>query len=542
MKPKLLLLIPKLNDEGCRSCVHYNQKLLLMKKYFSWLQVCALGIILFNVAGCKKEGVAENMEFEKRIPEARPALPTDVYYLLKEGVTIDMVSKANPGEVVGTFNITGLQLNETILGIDFRPSTGQLYGLGSTSTIYIINSNSGNATQVGAGSFTPALSGKITGFDFNPTVDRIRVVTSAGQNLRLNPETGTVAVIDGFINGADGAKISAVAYSQNTAGTATTTLYDIDFAQGILYKQLPPNDGTLQVVGSLGMTVSEDGGFDIAPDGSALALFNVGDNSSLFSIDLTTGAATNVVTYNNTVYTGIAIPTNPVAYAIGNKNRFYIFNPYKLHVENKIMKTITGLQANDELIAIDFRPLNGQLFALGKNSTLYTINASSGAAVFVATLSTPLSGTFFGFDFNPTVDRIRIVSNTGQNLRVIPTSGVATVDGMLNPGSPAVNGAAYTNSFPGASSTVLYIIDGNDGMLYKQMPPNDGTLVQVGSLGINPKVQNGFDISGKTNVALAVLTVGNGTKLYSIDISSGAASKVGDFGTRVNGFTVGLGF
>jgi hypothetical protein len=37
--------------------------------------------------------------------------------------------------------------------------------------------------------------------DFNPTVDRIRLVTASGQNLRLHPELGTVVATDGSING-----------------------------------------------------------------------------------------------------------------------------------------------------------------------------------------------------------------------------------------------------------------------------------------------------------------------------------------------------
>src|SRR5687768_3270747 len=86
--------------------------------------------------------------------------------------------------------VTGLQSGETLLAIDFRPATGQLYGLGSTSRLYAINLMSGAATPAGATPFVPAIDGSVVGFDFNPTVDRIRVVTDSGQNLRLHPETG----------------------------------------------------------------------------------------------------------------------------------------------------------------------------------------------------------------------------------------------------------------------------------------------------------------------------------------------------------------
>ena len=68
-------------------------------------------------------------------------------------------------------------------------------------------------------------------------------------------------------------------------------------------------------------------------------------------------------------------------------------------------------------------------------------------------------GTSFGFDFNPAVDRIRIVSNTGQNLRFNPNDGVVNVDGNLNPGTPSISAAAYTNNFAGTATTSLFAID-----------------------------------------------------------------------------------
>ena len=57
---------------------------------------------------------------------------------------------ASPGTIDATTPITGLQSGETIRGIDFRPATAQLYALGSTSRLYIINTATGQATAVGA--------------------------------------------------------------------------------------------------------------------------------------------------------------------------------------------------------------------------------------------------------------------------------------------------------------------------------------------------------------------------------------------------------
>jgi hypothetical protein len=50
---------------------------------------------------------------------------------------------ATPGTVVAVGAITGIQGGETILGIDFRPATGQLYALGSTSRLYTIDTATG---------------------------------------------------------------------------------------------------------------------------------------------------------------------------------------------------------------------------------------------------------------------------------------------------------------------------------------------------------------------------------------------------------------
>src|SRR6185312_5424286 len=89
--------------------------------------------------------------------------------------------------------------------------------------------------------------------------------------------------------------------------------------------------------------------------------------------------------------------------------------------------TITGTTTN--IIDIDYRPANGLLYGLGVDNRIYTIDTSTGAATQVSSLSNRLSGTFFGIDFNPVADRLRIVSDIGQNLRVNVDSGAVIVDG-----------------------------------------------------------------------------------------------------------------
>ncbi len=223
------------------------------------------------------------------------------------------IDSSSPGTISSAATVTGLQQGETLQGIDYRPATGQLYGLGSTSRLYTINPTTGVATAVGAaGAFT--LSGSSFGFDFNPVPDRIRVVSDTGQNLRLNPNDGTLAATDVGLNGASSSATGA-GYTNSFPGTASTSLYIIDPNTDMLYLQNPPNNGTLTVVGALGFNVNSNVGFDIAyPGNFAFAALQVaGGGSSLYSINLATGAATLVgaIGAGNQTITGLSVTPTP---------------------------------------------------------------------------------------------------------------------------------------------------------------------------------------------------------------------------------------
>jgi hypothetical protein len=477
-------------------------------------------------------------------PTGRLAAPVQ-FYALTDGNQLLLLNSDNTASPLSTVSVTGLGMNERLVAIDFRPATGQLYGLTNASRLYIINQLTGTATALGTGPFSPALTGDVTAFDFNPTVDRIRVVTNQGLNLRLNPETGTTAAIDGTINGVAGAAISGAAYTNNFAGATTTVLYDIDPVTDRLYRQDPPNNGTLAVVGSLGVDVVGASGFDIAPNGAALAtLGRSGFNTELYEINLATGLAEKVGDLPTTSsIIGLAIPTAPVAYAVDGFNRLMIFDPTTSAAP--IMKAITGLQSGEMLVGIDFRPANAQLYGVSNQSRIYTINTSSGAVAMIGggPFSPAVEGVDIGMDFNPTVDRIRLVSSTGQNLRLHPDLGtVVATDGRLNPGSPSITGAAYTNNFAGATTTTLFNIDSMTDQLTRQVPPNDGTQQVVGSLGVNVEGANGFDIGGTTGNAYALLRTGNQSRVYQINLTTGAATPGMMFPALVQGMAVGLGF
>ncbi len=213
---------------------------------------------------------------------------------------------------------------------------------------------------------------------------------------------------------------------------------------------------------------------------------------------------------------------------------------------------ITGIGAGEEVVGIDTRPATGELYALTSDiadtGRLYTVDLTTGAATLASTLSPAdgdpfvgLTGTSFGIDFNPVPDRLRIVSDADQNLRVNVDTGAVITDGTLdyadgdtNDGAdPNIVGVAYLNPFPGATTTTLFDIDSDLDILATQTPPNDGTLNTVDDLGVVIAETVGFDIVSGTNQAFASLEVGaTGTsELYEIDLDTGAATLIDEIGT-----------
>ncbi len=204
---------------------------------------------------------------------------------------------------------------------------------------------------------------------------------------------------------------------------------------------------------------------------------------------------------------------------------------------------IMGLASNEVIRGIDFRPANGQLYAMGSFSNLYTLNINSGQASLVGGgfggPGTTLNGSSFGFDFNPVIDRIRVVSDADQNLVLNPMTGGATLvtslfygPGDSNEGTnPNVVASAYTNSVANAGSTQLYGIDTALDILVTQAN-SAGTLGTVGDIGFDVTDTASFDISGTTGIAYLVIeneTLSRST-FWTIDLSSGAARAVGEIG------------
>ncbi len=273
--------------------------------------------------GSRAEAQSVGMEPGERIDKEHGNGPGA--YVLGAQNSLIRIDLTDPKRILQRTDITGLGSGLTLLGIDFRPATGGLYGLGSDSRLYLIDTQSGVATAVSATAFTPALSGTAFGFDFNPTVDRIRVVSNTGQNLRLNPITGAVAATDANLayagtdpNSGSTPMVTGAAYTNpdNDPMTATT-LYDIDAGLGLLVTQNPPNNGTLNTVGAVGIDTGSLLGFDIRLEGTTnVAYLAVTQRARgaqavrLIRVALTTGAATDLGRIGRGEgITGLAIPT-----------------------------------------------------------------------------------------------------------------------------------------------------------------------------------------------------------------------------------------
>jgi hypothetical protein len=220
----------------------------------------------------------------------------------------------SPGFIESTQVIRGLAPGETILGIDFRPANGMLYGLGSTSRLYTIDVATGMARALGDRPFTPALNGVEFGFDFNPTVDRIRIVSNTGQNLRAHPDTGAIVAVDLPLNiaGDHPPAVVGAAYTNSVPGATTTTLYTIDAETRALQTQIPPNDGRQNSVGMLNIDMSNLAGFDISPStGMAYVASRVrGTNASvLYQVNLTNASTLLLGIFDKSdQISGLALP------------------------------------------------------------------------------------------------------------------------------------------------------------------------------------------------------------------------------------------
>ncbi len=242
----------------------------------------------------------------------------------------------------------------------------------------------------------------------------------------------------------------------------------------------------------------------------------------------------------------------------GHLIRFNAGQPRRLQASVPLKGGVAG----DSLVGIDFRVAKGVLFAVGRTGQIYTLDTATGQLTPVGAGTPPvaLRGTRFGVDFNPAADRIRVVSDVGQNLRFHPDTGAqidfdaqapggqADPDLAYAPGdsqhghAPQLVAAGYTYNHKDEKLTTNFALDARQGSLVMQgsregvapvESPNLGVLRTVGPLGMGPLADAAFDISDVRNTALAAVRTPQQpqTRLYTVDLSTGAARFVGTVGT-----------
>ena len=498
-----------------------------------------------------------------------------------------------PGTLTATVPITGLTAGQTLVGLDVRPNTGQLFALGynpatTTAQLYILNATTGVLTAVGAATGFALNLGTNTariGFDFNPSVDRIRVTGSGGTNFRLNPNTGGIAATDTNLayaatdaNAGQTPGIGAVAYANSFIGATLTVLYDIDEANSRYTTQDLPNNGTLNSRATLTVNTATALATDLdiyfnpttRTNGAYLTIATgtvAAPATQLYTLDFITGnnmTAVGAVGPTGSLVTDIAFAisrpttlpaiTGNLAYALAGTNLLTFDTLVPGTIRTSV--GITGVDAAQPLMGLDIRPATNTLYAFGYNATaqtytLYSLNSLTGLATAVNTMPIALAlGTGkVSFDFNPTVDRIRVMSSNRANFRLNPVDGtVAATDLTLTyatgdanaTATPNIGAAAYTNSVAGttATATSLYDYDLSLNILALQNPPNNGTLNTLGASGIavNATVPSvDMDIYSSvagTNTAYLVANTGTttATNLYTLNLASGAATLVGPIG------------
>lgn len=564
------------------------------------------------------------------------AEPAADAHVLLTGNRIAAVNSSFPSATLTPVALSGITAGETVVGIDRRPQNGVLYGLGvdataDTATLYAIVPSTGYSQVVGTASQIsfvdaagtaidlPASPAASYGVDFNPAADRLRITTSTGLNFRVNPNSG--AAVDGDLGGAAGSvagrntdgsvnggtsSVGEVAYTNNAANNGgITTQYTLDATSDKLHIQNAPNSGTQTLPLTLSSAVDAVLGFDIPSGvnaaasntavaaGSGVAIVKLAGSTteSLVRVDLTNGRLSTPQTIGAGGILGLALQKQPELPIVAlSDDGASLLRFYKNAPGTVTTVAIAGVGAFETLVGVDFRPATGQLFGLGVNATLntatlYLIDPQTGAATVVGTqggisfvdatglpVDLPAASVGYGFDFNPTVDRIRVVTGDGKNFRLNPITGAAVdgdlggaagsvngtnTDGNLQGGATKAIGAAYTSSFGGAAVTTLYVIDADTNSLYIQNPPNAGTLggtlaITVGGSALDFTAVGGFDLSSDvraaaanaaaTGTAYAALTVAGTTRLYGINLANGQATAIGAIGagtTALSGLAVG---
>lgn len=259
-------------------------------------------IDLWNKYWSSNSPTQKSRRFHIESLEERRVLAT--MYGLTNSNQLLTFDSATPGTISSSVAITGLAGGESVVGIDTRPATGQLYAFGlvddgatRTGRIYTLNPNTGVATQVGNAPWSTTISDtSFVGFNFNPNVDRIRITNRNGENFRVHPDTGALAGTDTNLTTTG---INGISYTNNDGALTTTTLYGLLFNSdelvtiGGLSGTPSPNTGVVNIVGDTGIVAGDVYGLEITTLGGITTAYATSDGR-LYTVNLTTGLLTDV--------------------------------------------------------------------------------------------------------------------------------------------------------------------------------------------------------------------------------------------------------
>lgn len=219
------------------------------------------------------------------------------------------------------------------------------------------------------------------------------------------------------------------------------------------------------------------------------------------------------------------------------------------------------LDGDEHLVGLDYRVQDGELYGVGDAGGLYVVDDATAASERIGRLTVDLVGESFGVDFNPAADALRVVSDSGQNLRqpfaTMPLAATATDTALTDPAVPpatgtvparGVTGAAYTNNdLAAGTATTLFDLDSALDRVAVQSPANAGTLAPTGSLPADIGSDAGFDIHttldegvAADNAAYAAVEVDGVQRLWAVDVLTGGATDLGAFPVAVTDLALGL--
>ncbi|MGV3468936.1 DUF4394 domain-containing protein [Limnobacter sp.] len=468
-------------------------------------------------------------------------------YVLTTSNALVGVDSSN-GRTGDSLAITGLQASENLFDIDYRNADGRMWALSTLGNLYTIDLETGAATLESTltNSVDPlvmntfALDPQETySIDFNPTVDRLRIIGTDDSSYATNVENGLTATNGSLtLSGAPANGVVVDAAYTDTFSTTTgrgTTLFSIDAQNGALYTQNVMT-GALTQVSNLGVAGLQDiQGYDIDPETQqGLAVFQVNGDTALYRVS-TSAAATLVSELDLDGETAIGFTTvttaNPTVVGLNSANQVFTFRA----TEPETISTPVApanLTAGESLIAIDYSTVADRFFLIGRNagasSTLYSMPAAGVATAPTLTNIAPLTPTLaagveYSIDINPTNGGLRLVGSDDSNAAVNVTTGVVTrgmANGTLNPTTFDLAAHAYTNSISGAvAPTELRAVDTVSGNLVQQNFIADANVTDLGiDLGTNVVRPAAFDIRYSSDYGLLGLKdqVMTQTTLYTI--------------------------